>query len=182
MRGNRSAEFERRSALYDRLDRQLCDRTRFFAAAALINAELARLFEVLPAISSRRSFDFLSEAGAALEIENVSFARGIGGKTLDVSLDHALVCAEQARLQRYVETHQVQYPRRWEFIRGELNALLNDWYASLISRWCNGGGILRALREVRGNLGMRLDFATESHRIRIGLKVIEHIRREHDRP
>jgi len=181
MRGNRSAEFERRSALYDRLDRQLCDCTRFFAAAALINREFARLFAVLPAVTSRCSFAFLSEAGAALEIENLGFVRQIRGGTFDGSLDHALVCAEQARLQWHVDAHQAHRPRHWEFVRDELNGLMNGWYASLISRWCNAGGISEALRQVRNNLGMRLDFATESHRVDIGLKVIEHIRREHQR-
>jgi hypothetical protein len=173
-------DFERRSALYSRLDWQLCDHTRFFAAAALINTVFAMLFDVWSAIRPARSFHFLTEVGAALETDNLRFAREIARHAPGDSLDYALVCAEQARLQRYVRAHQAQHPRQWEAIRTELNGLLNDRYVTaFFSRWGKGSGRLyRALHEVRESLGTRLDFATESHRIRIGLRLIEHIRRD----
>jgi hypothetical protein len=180
VRGHRSAEFERRSALYTRLDGQLCSHTRFFAAAALVNTALARRFEVLPALRSPHSLYFLNEVGAALEADNLAYAREISRRTPGSILDRALVCAEQARLQWYVYAHQAQRPKQWESIRSEINRLLNERdAASYFSRWCKGSGrVTRVLREVRGHLGMELDFATESHRIRIGLGLIEHIRRE----
>jgi hypothetical protein len=178
--GPRSTEFERRSALYSRLDLQLCDQTRFFAAAALVNAVFATLFQLWSAIRPPRSFNFLNEVGAALETDNLRYARAITAHTPGDSLDYALVCAEQARLQCYVRAHQALRPRQWESIRRELNGLLNDRYAiALFSRWGKGGARLyRVLHEVRERLGTTLDFSTESHRIRIGLRLIEHFRQE----
>lgn len=180
MRGGRSTEFERRSALYSRLDWQLREHTRFFAAAALINTVLAMLFAVRPAIRPPRTFHFLNEVGAALETDNLAYAREIAGYTPGATLDYALVCAEQARLQRYVRAHQVQRPGQWESVRTELNALLNDRYAAaLFVGWCTGTRRLyRVLQEVRERVGTALDFGIESHRIRIGLRLIEHIRCE----
>jgi hypothetical protein len=191
-RGHRADEFQRRSVLYSRLDARLFDRTRFFAAAALINAVLAELFELFPVVRSPRSFTFVNEVGAALEEANLRYADEISRRTrrrqtitrCRHTLDDTLVRAEQRVLQSYVQAHQAQCPRQWESVRSELNSLLNDRHAaSLISRWCSAGGRLsRVLREVRGRLGTALDFASESHRIRIGLAVIEHIRREPQRP
>jgi hypothetical protein len=168
--------FERRSALYARLDAQLRDRTRFFGAAALINAVLAELFDVFPLIRALRSFAFMSELGAALEIANLQYAHEINCAALPrCALDHTLVCAEQRRVQSFVQAHQTRGMRQWEAIRSELNGLLNDRYAvSLGSRYCLR--LSRAAREVRGYFGTKLDFAAEPHRIGIGLKLIEHIR------
>lgn len=176
-RGNRSAEFERRSALYAHFDVQLCARTRFFAAAALINAVFARLFDVWPAIHRPRSFSFLNDVGAALEIDNLSYAREIS-RGMSGPLDRILVCAEQRRLQRFVRAQQIRCPQQWESIRSELNVLLNHRYgASYFSRWYEAGGTLAgALREIRGTARVELDFANLSHRILIGLKLIEHVR------
>jgi hypothetical protein len=174
------AEFARRSVLYTRCDAKLRDHTRFFAAAALVNAVLARHFGVLPAIRAPRSLTFLSDVGTALEIDNLIYAQRISRGAPGATLDHALVRAEQGRLQRYVRAHQRQCPQEWESIRSELNGLLNDRYAgSFLSRWCKGsGGLSRVLRQVRGQVCMELDFADETHRIRIGLGLIDQIRRE----
>jgi hypothetical protein len=177
-RGKRAAAFERRSALYARFDAHLCDHTRFFAAAALVNAALARLFGVWPAIRSTRSFNFLNEVGASLEIANLAFAREISRRPIGGPLDDALVRAEQGRLQRYVSARQARHPQQWESIRRELNRLLNDrCAASFFSRWCEASGrFSEVLRAVRGPSRLELDFANESHRILIGLKLVEHVR------
>jgi hypothetical protein len=171
--------FQRRSAIYTRIDAQLSDRTRFFAAAAVINAVLANLFDVISVICLPRSFTFLSEAGLALESANLQYAAECGrGKPSACTLDYALVCAEQRLLQCYLQAYQVRRPLQWGYVRRELNGLLNDRYAaSLLSLLCKGSaGFSRVLREVRADLGTALDVAIESHRIRIGLKLIEHIR------
>jgi hypothetical protein len=177
---HQSAEFARRSALYARCDARVCDHTRFFAAAATINAVLATHFEVLPAVRASCSFNFLSEVGAALEIDNLVYARQISLRELGGSFDDALVRAEQGRLQEYVRAHPEQCPQKWQAVRSELNGLLNDRYAaSFLSRWCEGSGrFFRVLQKVRAQVSMELDFADKSHRIRIGLELIEHIRRD----
>jgi len=172
------AEFARRSVLYTRCDARLCGRTRFFAAAALVNAVLAQHFGMLPAIRAPRSLGFLSAVGTALEPDNLILAREISRRATGCILDQALVQAEQGRLQRYVRVHQRGHPQEWESIRSELNGLLNGRYAFL-SHWCKGASRLSSvLREVRGEVRKELDFADETHRIRIGLGLIEQIRRE----
>jgi hypothetical protein len=178
LRRGRTADFERRSTLYVRVDAQLCDHTRFFAAAAWVNAALARLFEVWPAFRTPRSLQFLDQVGAALEIDNLAYAQQISGRATVGRLDHELVCAEQRRLQRYVRAHQLRRPQHWEAIRAELNALLNDRYAASIfaRRFEASAGLCAALSAVRGPSRLQLDFADESHRILIGLKLIEQVR------
>jgi hypothetical protein len=180
IRGHRATEFDRRSALYTRLDGQLYAHTRFFAAAALVNAVLARRFKMLFAIRSSPGFDFLNDVGAALESDNLAHAGEITRYTPGAHADHALVRAEQARLQSHVLARQVQQPRHWESVRRELNGLLNQRHAiSLFSRWCAAGAqVSQVLQTVRGHLGKTLDFAIEAHRVCIGLALIEHIRRE----
>jgi hypothetical protein len=181
LRGHRSVDFERRSALYTRLDAQLYDRTRFFAAAALINVVLRQHFAVIPAVHSRASFAFLKEVGTALENANLQYARECGPCIPSRrTVDHALVRAEQRLFQCYVEAYRVHRPRQWEAIRSELNELLNYRRAALLfARWGKGVRCVSlVLREVRRDLGTTLDIATESHRIRIGMKLIELIRGE----
>ena len=177
MRAPRS-DFARRSARYSALDALWGSHTRFFGAAAVVNAALAQLFNVFPPIRASDSFRFLDEAGAALEAENLNFARDIPRSVPAGLLDRDLVFAEQTRLQRCVLVRQAQDPRRWGRTREALNALLNERYpSSLISR-CNvaDNPLPRVLREVRAQLGSDLDFEVPAHRIRIGLQLIEHLR------
>ncbi len=180
VRSHRSAVFERRSALYARLDRLLFGQTRFFAAAALVNAVFARFFGILPAIRAPSSFQFLNMVGTALESDNLAYARSISRSLSGGVRDYDLVCAEQSRLQCYVHMYRAQDPQQWKGIRSELNSLLNNRYqASFLSR-CSFGTreLVGALGEVRKRLGRQLDFQVEAHRISIGLKLIEHIRCE----
>jgi hypothetical protein len=179
LRAGRSAEFKRRSALYGRLDSQLCNHTRFFAAAALVNCAFARLFGTLRRMGAPCSFAFLNEVGAVLEMDNVHYARAILRRTPGKTLDQALVYAEQRQLQQFVRLYQTQRPRQWEFVRRQLNGLLNDRYVASLSRWCHASQrLVRVLAKVRGEVGRDLDFALESHRIRIGLALIENIRED----
>jgi hypothetical protein len=180
VREHRPTDFGRRAALYTRLDGQLCVHTRFFAAAALVNGVFALLFEGLPFFRFPRTFEFLNEVGAELETQNLAYAREIRRGMRSGALDQTLVCAEQARLQKYVQQHEARRPRQWEEIRRELNGILNERYASpIFSLWGNASARLcRVLHEVRGDLGTTLDFGTETHRVRIGLGLIEKVRSE----
>jgi hypothetical protein len=171
---NGAVPFQRRAALYSYYDELLCPYTRFFAAAAAINGTFARLISVFPSI---RSLPFLSEVGAALEIDNLGFARAVQGRTPGRALDYALVRAEQAKLQRHIHERQAHCPQQWRSIHRELNSLLNHRFAAaFLCRWNEGsGGLFRVLKEVRGHVGGEIDFAVESHRVRIGQGLIEHI-------
>jgi hypothetical protein len=176
----RLPEFERRAALYASLDGEICDRTRFFAAASLINSVFSRLFLFLSARHAARCLIFLSEAGAALEIANQAFIREINRQDPATSLDHVLVCAEQDRLQQCVQAWQAMHPHEWQVVRLELNRLLNDRCAvAIFSHLGKGNGkVCGVLGEVRRQLGAKIDFAVRNHRVCIGARLIEHIRRD----
>jgi hypothetical protein len=106
--------------------------------------------------------------------------RQIGKRELGGTLDHALVVAEQGRLQEHVDAQQRCHPHEWQAMRRELNDLLNVRYAtSFLARFCSAADRLwRVLPEVRRDVHSVLDFANESLRIRIGLQLIEFIRRD----
>jgi hypothetical protein len=174
----RQAGFARRAALYARFDEQLREQTRFFAAAALINGVFAQLCEVWPTFHSARSLRFLEEAGAGLEDCNRGLARAIVARGMAGRLDHALVHAEQRCLQRHVQAQEARSPRDWEAIRRELNGLLNHRHpATVFSRWFIASrGLSQVLREIRESSRSQLDFGNQSHRVLIGMKLIEHVR------
>ena len=174
-----ATDFVRRTPLYASYDAQLLQYTRFFAAASIINAVLAKVVAVVPARHLPRCFGFLTEVGAALEITNRDYAstlaRGVSGS----GLDRALVYAEQDQLQRYVQAQQAERPHQWIAIRNELNGFLNErCAASIVCRWWAGScSFGRVLRDVREHVGMEIDFAVEWHRVSIGMTLIDHIRR-----
>jgi hypothetical protein len=177
MRGQGSEAFERRSGLYARYDAQLHRCTRFFAAAALVNASLAKLFK-MPVFRPSGCLHFLNEVGASLEIDNRKYLHELVLIMPDRHLDEALVCREQERLEYFVRLRQAWAPKQWSYIRAELNGLLNGRSTvSLLSR-CSpiSGRLPRMLREVRERLNCELDFADRSHRVFIGLTLIEQIR------
>lgn len=176
---NRTTDFERRAALYASYDAQLFEYTRFFAAASIINAVLAKLFATVPASRSQRCFGFLTEVGAALETTNHVYAVALARSVAGSGLDRALVCAEQGQLQRYIESQQAERPHQWNATRNELNGFLNERCAGfMLSRWWTGSApLFYILRDVRAQVGGDLDFASEFHRILIGMKIIEYIRR-----
>jgi hypothetical protein len=118
---HRSSELARRFVLYTRLDGQFFPIARVSSRLLRRSTRcLAALLEFLPAIRVSRSFSFLNEVGAALEVDNLAYARQIWRRTPVRTLDHDLVCAEQRRLQRYVQLQQTRCPQQWEFIRSEI--------------------------------------------------------------
>jgi hypothetical protein len=169
-----SIQFDRRSALYALLDRELFSRTRFFAAAALTNAVLAQFFRFAPRSRARPIYHVLNNIGSMLEAANVQFARNVRCQlATGERLDHYLVTCEQRLVQGYLDAHDS--PNE---VRGELNGLLNESHvASLFSRWLMGCHHYHCiLRKIRREMRAPLDFANEVHRVRIGLALIHQIR------
>ena len=169
--------------LYAGLDAKFAHWTRFYAAASLVNGTFARWVRAASAVGMPRCIAFLQEAGSVLESLNLSYARKIGFSQSGQSLDHALVRAEQRELQHQVRLREVSIPGEWASIRGELNVLLNAPYLPRLSRWCLDAGTLGwILRHARQQAGRELDFATEAHRVSVGLMLVDHIRHERRRP
>ncbi len=175
----RSEVFERRHRVYWQLDRKLCSRTRFFAAAAFTNAVLAQLFRFVPLRKLCDAYGLLRDGGAVLEAANLQFAHDLDLQgSSEVELDQFLVCSEQRLLQAFLELRIAEAGCQWPLIRTQLNELLNEQHlAAKGACWLGPGrqfgGIVRA---VRTGLGVPVDFAIESHRIQIGFTIICHIR------
>lgn len=172
-------EFERRRRLYAHLDRDLRSKTRFFAAAGLINDVFANLFRWLPADGSAKSFAFLSELGTSLESVNMRHAGAIReGRLAGCSLDHSLVCLEQAEVQLHWHLWSTRSGDAWRTIREELNRLLNDHHpVSLLAPLLPCSRLLTTVvAAVRRGVGADLDFANGSHRIQIGCALIRQLR------
>ena len=99
------------------------------------------------------------------------------------ALDQALICREQRLLQKVLDTRAAGADYRWHSIRSEVNGLLNDRHCiSLGYRWlAQSRRYAGILRRVRARLGMPLDFALESHRIHIGVEIVQYIHRCRER-
>jgi hypothetical protein len=173
-------EFERRSALYARLDEELFNWTRFFGAAALTNAVLAQFFRLTPRVVPR-SCEFLRQLGSVLEAANLQYAAAIKRQApASAALDCRLVRSEQRLVQCWLVEQQARADSRWDSIRGEINGVLNEChFTSVFSRcFARSRYYYGVLRRIRRETGVPFDFASESHRVRIGLGLVERIRSE----
>jgi hypothetical protein len=174
----RHNEFERRRILYAHLDRDLHSKTRFFAAAELVNEVFANLFGWLPAEVFATSFAFLNELGASLESINLRHAGAIRhGRLTGHSLDHSLVRLEQREVQLRWHRWSTRSGDVWGLQR-ELNGILNDRHpVALLAPFMPGGRVWSfVIAAVRRGLGVDLDFADESHRVQIGCALIRQLR------
>jgi hypothetical protein len=177
--------FERRAELYRQVDSQLRSRTRFFAAAALINTVLAQLFCYIPDRALGNAYGLLCEAGAALEAANLKWVTVLGDHTrVRSELDQILVRGEQRLLQSFLDTAQSTH--RWSTIpiSEDLNRLMNHRHWALLGAPCLGHSrrFLRILESVRASLGHCFDFTMEAHRVELGLEIVCDVRRRELRP
>lgn len=180
-RWGRGHEFARRNMLYTRLDQCLYVTTRFFAAAALVNEVFAQLFRRVPIGVSQQSFAFLSELASSLEPVNLHYARRIrDGDLCGPRLDRALVCLEQQHVQRWGQRWAARSPLGWRAVRHELNALLNAYHPMTLLAPCLpcGRQLLSVLTAARQDLGVDVDFANDSHRIRIGYALVQYLHKD----
>lgn len=168
-----------RYGLYSTLDRQLNGYTRFFGAAAMTNAVLAHCPRLQSPIE-RTCYPFLNNLGKELQTANLRFAAAISLDTLmGPALDRHLICNEQRLVQTYIASRQSLAGGHWERIRRNLNDLLNERSALSVMARCfaRSREYYSVLRHIREEVGV-LDFANESHRVRIGLGLTRHLRRQ----
>jgi hypothetical protein len=176
---NRQQAFAHRARVYHELDVQLQSRTRFFAAAALINSVLADLFRFIRVQSLQEAYGLLSDAGAVLETANVVWARELAQSArVDPEADQNFVRREQRLLQSFIESTDSANGCSRALVRADLNRLLNGRHWSLIGAPCIGQSrrFVRILTSVRSGLGSHFDFNLESHRIELGLAIVRDVR------
>jgi hypothetical protein len=172
--------FTARVGLYSRLDQKLSARTRFFGAAALINAVLAEWCSMpyLGQWTSGAAVLLLSRAGAHLEHLNVMMAAQLESRERDGDLDHCLVATEQTELQRLLQSHALTQRPRYLCAVRQINQLLS---------WAAAGRVpLRhrpsvelfgaVVSRLQHDLGRPVDFAMLDDRIGIGLALTQTLR------
>ena len=150
-------------------------RTRFFGAAALTNAVFAQLFSLLPRLSLAHGYRFLSEAGAVLECANLNWACELRQRSnAGWGLDYELVSREQRLLQALLQARAAEQRP----ICGELDALLNEGHLAAVSARAlpRSRRYSQVLKSVRAEVGGALEFASERHRVRIGLRLVHQLR------
>ena len=179
-------EFRLRIQLYSAWDRQLASRTRFFGAAAAINAALtdlctpgtARLF------LSRATMDFLSMTGRHLESRNVALAARIANNEIQAEdLDDLMVITEQHIVERALQVVRVTDASRFSTLVTQLNVLLQAtgrFFGGYDP--CNRYSYASSLRALCTELHRPLDFARLDDRVRIGHQLISHLRLQRSAP
>jgi hypothetical protein len=172
--------FERRVELYAGWDRQLREKTRFFAAASLTNRVLAAMARMtFPTSLSPGACGILDSLGAALELSNRSLvSRLLEEQCCGTVLDRRLVEFEQSLVERFLSQTAIAAPGNLRVVTGEIDGLLNrqaPWSIcdKLFPTVC---GYLAVLKHVRGEVKPPIQFAQQDHRVRIGQELIACIR------
>ena len=170
--------FRYRVLLYRQWDRQLFQRTRFFAAAAVTNVVLADLFSraaariwLAPATQA-----FLLDAGRVLQALNTQIADELTGCCVPIGeLDARLVSIEQSALERVLRTLQATDAAAHTVVTAQLDRLLGTsrcCYLRLLHLHPATYVYERVLMRVRRELNRPIRFALQSDREHIGRTVI----------
>ncbi|MBK7598264.1 MAG: RHS repeat-associated core domain-containing protein [Acidobacteria bacterium] len=167
-------------------------RTRFFAAAAAASQALASGDTVQGferAFLSTTTRAFLSAVGEELLKVNMGVIRTIqdgglltfqGQDLTRPDLDAKLVRLEQSTVQNMLNNLKAKDPDRYNKVIQDNNALLNPsgrLMKMATSAFPTDAAFGKILDAVRKDLGRNIDFAKQSDREAIGLKLVEHIRK-----
>jgi hypothetical protein len=191
-------EFRFRVRLYSEWDRRLAPQTRFFGAAALINVALADLctHRAAALLLSRSTMDFLSKTGRSLESLNVTLADRIHSRAIRADdLDHFMVLTEQDTVERALQALRATDASRFSTVVTQINRLLQltkrlrfgqtkrqtTPLLSSNSLFCGrakAGSYPYApiLASVSDELRRPVDFASKEDRVRLGRRLITHLR------
>jgi hypothetical protein len=175
--------FSARAALYEDLDLRFGARTRFFAAAALVNAALLELCSRhgLVRIACAPAIDFLARLGGYLQVFNIAMAEDIergrwGGSWSDdtlVTLEQAVV---EALLQRFARWDGCAHRR----VMRQLDRLLHclAWARVTGVSGCGPsiGLLSHGLRLARCGQGGGISFASMPYRTAVGNSLIRLLR------
>jgi hypothetical protein len=174
--------FTARVELYREWDRAFHSRTRFFAAAALVNAALAELWPrcALTRLAYGSGLNFLAELGAHLQTFNAVLLRRVHeGPWKAPDLDTALVSLEQLAVERKLARLEQVDPRLHGRVTRQLDRFL---YCLTRQIGMSGYGpctvlLSRGLREIQLDSPRTLRFASLSDRVAVGTTLIRVMRR-----
>jgi hypothetical protein len=176
-----NATFAARVELYSAWDRKLHSQTRFFAAAALINAALAELWPRCPLVrfAYGSGLTFLADLGEYLQAFNVNILHRIeSGRWRAADWDTDLVRLEQAAVERRLAQSDSR-------MRASVTRQLDRFIHCLARRV---GGLRYgpattvlsgALHEIQLASARALRFASLSDRVTVGTTLIRTIHSSH---
>jgi hypothetical protein len=173
--------FAARVELYSEWDRKLHSRTRFFGAAALVNAALAELWPrcALARFGSGAGLGFLASLGEYLQAFNVAMLHRIeAGRWCATDWDAALVRLEQAAVERQLALLEQSDSRLHANVTRQL-----DRFLYCLARRIGGSSygpstsvLSGGLREIQFASARALSFASLSDRVTVGTTLIRIIR------
>ena len=174
-------EFAQRAALYRQWDRALCESTRFYEAAALINAVFAEsLSTPLGWLLSGGTVEFFGSLSRALLAFNATLAATlVQSNAAGGQLDASMVHAEQGIVQRQLaELHRREHRAYARLVREANGLLVLVQTLALVSvDFPNTTVLGTVLRQLQGARGRRVDFANCSDREAVGNALIVAARR-----
>jgi hypothetical protein len=173
--------FAARVELYTEWDRKLHSRTRFFGAAALVNAALAELWPrcALARLAYGPGLNFLAGLGEYLQTFNVTMLRQIErGRWPAADCDAALVSLEQSAVQMRLTRLEESDSRLHTRVTRQLDRFLyclsrqigESTYGPHTAMLSSG------LREIQLASPRALKFASLSDRVTVGTTLIRLIR------
>ena len=173
--------FAARVELYSEWDRKLHSRTRFFGAAALVNAALAELWPrcALARVAYGPGLNFVASLGEHLQTFNVTVVRRIElGRWCAADWDTALVRLEQAA----VEGRLARLERSDRRMHADITRQL-DRFLYCLARRIGGASygpctsvLSGGLREIQLASARALRFTSLSDRVAIGIVLIRIMR------
>jgi hypothetical protein len=123
--------------------------------------------------------ELLESLGASLEQDNRYLAERVRGERRSgASLDRWMVQIEQRRVDTFLHRWAALHPAAVRQVTAELDGVLNwNFPCSLCGALLPSlSGYFSVLRLVRREIGPRIEFARQAHRVRIGQELIEGIR------
>jgi hypothetical protein len=173
--------FAARVELYSEWDRKLHSRTRFFGAAALVNAALAELWPrcALTRFACGAGLNFLASLGEHLQTFNVTMLHRIeSGRWRAADWDTALVRLEQAAVDRRLARLEQSDSRMHANVTHQL-----DRFLYCLARRIGGSSygpctalLSGGLREIHFASARALRFASLSDRVTVGTTLIRIMR------
>jgi hypothetical protein len=176
--------FASRAALYENWDARLRERTRFFAAAALINAALVEWCShpLIPESAFTAAMGFLAGLGTHLQVLNVATAERIesghwGADESDITLITLEQTSAEKLLQQLALTDQHGHGRVIRQLDRLLYCLGRAWRVALSS--CGPSIVLlgHAVRTAQIARKAPISFVSMSDRIDIGKALVRLLRR-----
>lgn len=157
-----------RSALYRLFDKEVGDRTNFFAAAAATTALLANTYLPGSGVSDTTSL-FLENVSGGLERINVSvYQKILSGELTGGSLDTRIIHAEQSAVQVYLDRLRASSSSTYQSTITEINRLLNPDGVSRAAGSVLDRETMAVINRTRKELGGFIDFSDQRHREAVG--------------